>query len=293
MKFSRFVKLKRAIASLDTAFLAKKIAELEQCLHNEGQELEAENTAVTEEGVFYINPESGMATKVVLYISDHVTKLPNKPKREQYATGYTQRNDIERLHPYHLLRCNTLSKAEFDGWGPGYRIAQRFENDFFYRFVRATKAAVTDDDVYQEISGQRLFLCHNCFVKINSLLAGVSGFSRESFKPETFFNVDFFRSWCRHGDYSRGIGSLDNIYPKDWERISAIRKEQVLYHCESCNQDYSDPEDQRHLFVVPSDHFKKKISYVRLQCLCASCLGDQTGHSDNEPMRGKEGVRFF
>ena len=293
MKFSRFVKLKRAITSLDMSFLAKKIAELEDCLTHEGQVLEPENTAVTEEGIFYINPESGMATKVVLYISDHVTKLPTIPKHELYDTGYTERKDIERLQPYHLLRCNTVSKAELDGWGLGYRIAQRQDDGFFYRFVRATKHEVTDEDIYQEIGNQRLFVCQNCFVKINSLLDGVSGLKRESFKPETFFNVDFFRSWCRHGAYSRGAGSLDNIYPKDWERISQIRKAQVQYHCEACNEDFSDEEDRKYLFVQPSDHYKKKISYVKLQCICAHCLGQQETDESSTKSTGREGQRFF
>ncbi|RIL10393.1 MAG: hypothetical protein DCC75_04450 [Proteobacteria bacterium] len=282
MKLTKFFKLRQALVNLDVNFIAKKIGELEEQLTNQGKPLEPANTAVTEEGIFYINPESGMATKVVLYEADHVIKLKTKPKREIYQTGYTERQEIERLHPYHLLRCNILSQAERDEWDMGYRIAQRVDGNFFYRFIKETEDPVTEKDIYQEIEAQRLMICQNCFMKINSLLEGVLGIDRDYFQLGYFFNVDFFASWCRYGDFYKGKSTLANMYPKDWQEISRIRKEQVQYHCECCNEDYSAPAARKMLHVQPIDHFKKKISYVRLQSICAECLDAQNPHEGVE-----------
>ncbi|MCO6431750.1 MAG: hypothetical protein J5J00_12905 [Deltaproteobacteria bacterium] len=293
MKFTRFFKLRMAIANLDFQFVAKKIAELEERLTKHGQVIEPENTAVTQEGIFYIHPESGMAARVVLYKSDHPMQLESAPNKELYLTGYTGAKVIEKLNPYHLVRCNILTEEERKGWKTPYRLAQRTDGSFYYRFVKDTDQPLLERDIYQEIENQRLFICRNCFMKINSLVDGVSDLKRESFQLRYFFDVDFFGSWCRYGANSKEKGSLANIYPPDWEEIANIRKRQADYGCESCGIDLSDYRLRRYLYVHPTDHLKQKITYVKLQALCIACLADypEREHFKNFP-EYQEFLRF-
>jgi hypothetical protein len=273
-KLTRFFKLKKAIRGLDHNYLFKKIAELEENLSNKGKKLEPENTAITQEGIFYIHPESGMATKAVLYEADHRMKLPAAPKQDLYLTGYNDPLVINKFHKYHLVRCNLLVENEKNGWSDSYRLAQRAFPSFYYRIVTAKKGKISSEDVYQEIENQKLLICQNCFMKINSLLEGVSELKRESFELKYFFDVDFFAAWCRYGEYVQEEGTMVKMYPKDWEEICRVRKEQVQHFCEGCETDLSDSRLKKYLHVHPTDHVRQKVGYVKLQCLCLACLAD-------------------
>lgn len=276
MRLTRFFKLRQALADLDVNYVANKIAEIESCLSQRGKDLEPENTAFTQEGIYYIHPESGMATRVVLYNPDQRLDLKTKPKHEKYKNGYTDEKTYKNFNTYHLLRCNSITDAELNGWKESFRIVQRSEPNFYYRLVREGADVITDKDIYQEIESQKLQICQNCFWKIHSLLEGVHDFQRESFELRYFFDVDFFGAWCRYGDIEED-GSLSLMCPKDWQEISRIRKEQVQHHCEGCQNDFSDPRLRHYLHVQPTDHQKRNVGYVKLQCLCVECLSDQPG----------------
>lgn len=275
MRITRFFKLRHAITNLDVHFLARTMAQLEERLTKEGQPWESENTAVTEEGIFYINPETGMATRVALYVADHSVRLPSVPRRRRQQTEVHEIDNITDFHPYHLLRCNALTKAEREGVTPGYRVAQRMDGKFFYRFVRELDEPTRSEEMLRVVPDLKLDICPNCFFKVTSLLEGIKDLKQDTFSISYFFNVDFFRSWCRYGEYSKSGNSLANMYPKDWDEICRIRREQVQYHCEACSADLSAPDQRKLLHVHPTDHYKKKVSFVKLQCLCPECANVQ------------------
>lgn len=279
MKLTKFVKLRRAIANLDGNFIGTKIAKLEDHLTKRGQELEPQNTALTQEGIYYIDEETGMTTKVVLYIADQQIAKAHNTKDKLIQHGYDDRDIINQFQEYHILRCNILTHAASRGWKDHYRIAQRPDGTFYYRIVRESDGAVSERKVYQEIENQKLFMCRNCLLKVNSLLKGRREFDRELFELKYFFDTDFIGSWCRYEPSSTEKGVLANIYPKDWEEICRIRRAQVQYQCEECNVDLSDPALRKFLHVHQTDHLKKKMAYVRLECLCISCMADQAAHS--------------
>lgn len=273
MKFTRFFKLRRAISELDINFLANRMSEIESCLSDKGIPLEPENTAFTQEGIYYIHPESGMATRVVLYDSDYRVKLKTRPKIKHSKEGYTDQKTFEKFSNYHLMRCNSVTDAESSGWKGNFRVAQRTDPSFYFRIVDQDALNVSERDIYQEIENQRLLICPRCFMKINSLLEGVHQFKRESFELKYFFDVDFFGAWCRYGEVMAD-GTLSLMYPKDWEEICRIRKDQVQYHCEGCEQDFSAEDKRDDLLVYPSDYKRKNIGYVKLECLCRQCSAD-------------------
>ncbi|MBN8549115.1 MAG: hypothetical protein J0M12_07370 [Deltaproteobacteria bacterium] len=275
MRLTQFYKLRHAASNLDPHFMAKKIAELEKSLTQDGRTWEMANTAVTEEGIFYINPESGMATRVALYQADQFMELPDLSRKKR-QTAIVEMENFSNFHPYHLLRCNTLTAAERSGSTEGYRAAQRLDGRFFYRLLFPTGRDGERLEAMRMIPDPQLQVCPNCFFKVTSLLEGVRNLKLESFSIEYFFNVDFFRSWVRYGESSQSKNSMANMYPKDWDEICRIRREQVHYHCESCGRDYGSSSAKKLLHVHPTDHHKKKLSFVRLQCLCPECMSEQT-----------------
>ena len=275
MKLPRFAKLQRAVASLDKAFITKRIDKMEERLTKSGQKLEPGCTAVTEEGIFYVSAEVGLATKVVLYLVDQPDLDTRYGVDRDELTGYTDTALIDKLHPYHIVRCNTLTHAERNGWPGSYRIAQRIDGSFYCRFATGERAAAGQgDESFEEIDNQRLFICPNCLLKVNSLFEGVHQFEKESFNLKYFFNVKYTRSWCRYDERSDDRGTMTDMYPRDWLELCRIRKEQVSYQCEACDIDLSEPRLRKYLHVHHSDHEKGRVGYVKLECLCIACLAE-------------------
>jgi hypothetical protein len=184
------------------------------------------------------------------------------------------------------MRCNTLVRAEKEQWNRPFQIAQRPDARYFCRFkIPEIKDGHLKEEIYHDVSNQKLPICQNCFMKVNSLLDGGQVKSKESFLPRNFFDVDFFGSWCRYGDNYEASESLANMYPKDWQNISRIRKVQVQHLCEACNTDFSVNQVKKFLHVYPIDYVKKKRSYVKLQSICLSCLSEypERSHFKNHP----------
>lgn len=273
MKLPNFFPLRRAIANLDVRFIARKIAELESNLLGQGKILEPENTALTEEGIYYIEPESGMTTKVVLYQADHEINRAVLPQNFYLDDVYTDKKIVEKFHRYHLVRCNFLVNEKLQGWTNGPRITQRPQGDFYYRFVSlGPKRAV---EILKEIEKQPLFVCPNCYFKVTSLIDGADSLAKENFAPQQFFDIESAGSWCRYDPRSDDMRQFADLYPKDWADIAAIRMRQVAYHCESCNRDFSGHNPEKFLTINHTDHIKHRIGYVRLECLCNDCMAQR------------------
>ena len=274
MKLTKFVKLRQAIARLDYNVIAKKISRLELHLQQKGLALEMQNTAITQEGIFYIEPESGMATKVVAYIGSYTTKLNRAQKRDLLPGGYTDEATINEFAPYHILKCNTLTQAAGQGLLSDYTITKRETGNFYFRLVSGPKPDAPGWECYQEIESQKLFICEFCLMKVSTLLEDAKKLRRETFELKRFFDVDSSRSWNSRGRLAKEQGFMTDLYPNDWIEICRIRKEQAQFHCESCSSDLSDPALQTFLHIHPTDHIIGQLGYIRLECLCIGCLAE-------------------
>jgi hypothetical protein len=210
--------------------------------------------------------------------------------REVGAEGYEEPEVIERLPQYHILRCNTLTQYEMQGYPEGTRIVQRSDGGF-YTHVSTMMGRRNPEEVYQDLENQRLPICKNCLVKMNSLIEGLNVFTVRSFRIQDFFDAGFQATWCNRGQYSKERGAFADIYPKDWLAIAALRKEQAQYICEDCDADLSDPHHRGRTFIHSSDHRSGKISYSKLRCVCEVCAQEharvRSGPSSmpNEPVR--------
>ena len=277
MKLTKFPKLKRALECLDPEHIAKKLSRLDAELRNHGLRFDAQNTAVTQEGIFYIEPGSGIATKVIAYIPEYQVKLTTEQIRNLAPEGYSDKGSLEQFSRYHLVRCNTLANAAKTGWAEPYRLSRRTEGKFHYRILEKTESRKIQPKVYQEIENQQLQICPNCFVKVASILVTDPSLVREEFDATVFFDVDHLRSWNSLGLLSKDVGFTKDMLPNDWLEICRIRMAQVHYHCEYCFDDLSDPDLRPFLVVHSVDHVENRQGYVKVQCLCLACVAEIPG----------------
>ena len=274
MKLTKFLKLKKAFEGLDAHLIGKKIRGLEEALHSRGLPFTPENTAITQEGIFYIDPESGVATKVVAYVPEFQTSLTKAQIANLDRRGYHDQESIEKFHPYHLMRCNTLVQAAREGWTNPYRLTKRVDGEFFYRIVNEEIPKSGIQEVYQEIDSQPLYVCEYCLLKLSSILPSAQGIKRNQFQVQAFFDVNMMHSWNSQGLLSKDFGFTKNMYPDDWLEICRIRKDQVTFHCECCFNDHSERSLRQYLFILPTDHVEGREGYFRLECLCIACLSE-------------------
>lgn len=285
MKLTKFLKLRKAFEGLDAHLIGKKIRALESELQGRGLPFVHQNVAITQEGIFYIDPSSGVATKVTAYVSDYPTSLSKAQLANLEKNGYHDQESIEKFHPYHLMRCNAFTQAQRDGWTEPFRIAKRIDSEFYYRIVNEDIPKSGIQEIYQEIENQPLYVCSSCLLKVTSILPSAQGVKREAFTLKAFFDVNMMHSWNSQGLLSKDFGFTKNMYPDDWMEICRIRKEQVTYHCESCFVDLSERIFRPYLHVVPSDHVEGQEGYVRLECLCIGCLAElpEYGYVQSRP----------
>jgi len=274
MQFTRFLKLRKAVADLDRNFIVRQVARIENDLYGRGKAFSPNDTIITEEGIFYIDEHSGLTAKVALYGCNFLvprgTPLPNK---KLLSGRYEEKNVIDSFDVYHLLRCNELTRSQTNSWDREYRVTQRTDGTFYYRLLIQEKDESLE--VFQEIEDQKLYVCKNCLLKVNSLLEGIAEYEREPFEPKYFFDVDFAGSWCRYASNLREDEFLGDINPSDWEHICNTRKAQVSYHCESCDSDLSPPSYQKYLWIHRTSYPTRNVAYVRLECLCMACISEK------------------
>lgn len=281
MKLTQFHKLRRAVDALDPDLIRKRLKKLDAQLLDKGLPFDPANTVVTQEGIFYIEPESGIATKVMTYISDFPAELSEAQRKMLSPEGYSDKESIERFHPYHLMQCNTLMVSERNGWLEPYRITKRTDGKVPFRITAPIdKKRKTAPEVYQVILRQQLYVCKYCFIKVRSILEGMNEEKREDFQAQKFFDVNLLHSWNSYGLLSKDFGFTTDMYPDDWLNICAVRKRQGGYRCEACCDDLSDDARRRYLCVTPTDHIVAQEGYTRLECTCVACLAEMPAYAE-------------
>lgn len=284
MKLTNFRKLRNAIAAIDLNFVVNGVAELHKLLSGRGLEFSKRDVVITQEGIYYINPGTGMTVKVALYQGQQWLKSENVQMRYVDQNGYEEQEEIEVFNKYHLVRCNLLTQYELQRWPEGFRVCHRSDGRFYHRLLATLGEGKKRENFHQDLDNQRLEICKNCLIKINTMLSEEKDvFDTKTFEPKYFFSSGFQATWQDKTRPSTNERGIDSIHPKDLAEIVNKRRAQAEYICELCDIDLSRPELQRYCCVQYTDHLNDNISYMRLRCLCVACAEDQpTGNTLGE-----------
>ena len=271
MKLTRFSKLRRSVEALDISIMLRRLSDLEEQFQTDGLPLEPQNTVFTEEGIYYVEPRSGMATKVVVYQSQGALRQGAVAARNPGPNGYENKADIESLGVFHLMQCNTLAEHIRNGWTLPHRASKRADAKFTYRFTEACKKTESRN-VVVEVSDQKLFVCESCLLKASCINLATKDQNRENFQLSGFFDVRSAQSWNSQGDLAKDRGMTRDWHSKDWRKICDLRKEQTEYRCDGCSDDLGGSRLEEFLYVKPTDYILGDVGYIRLEALCITCL---------------------
>ncbi len=154
MKFTRFEMLELAVRSLGGS---KAIAKLAKEISEGLKDVSVDDIVLGDAGIYYVS-ETGELTRVLVNIVDknYRGRFFKPEYRDLVQNGeFDDGGLVEQLHRYHLVRCRTIETAESEGWRDKYKMSNRRDGRFFYRFL-------TDSDVYYKRTDQLLYSFQNC-----------------------------------------------------------------------------------------------------------------------------------
>jgi len=274
MEITKFKRLQLVIARLGADPV---VAELDKRLQGEGISLDhPERVIVGKTGLYYIDPR-GKIVRALLYIVNRNIKwgisfIVEKTKQMVLDGQFQNPELIESCHKYHILNCDTLIKAQAEGWQSKYHAANRRDGTFFYRFLDG-------EVILAESKKQHLLICRNCLKLLSELTR--RRYSRDRFSPGDFFSLDIGGLFS-HRVVDPNCPPAADVYGPDWPEISERYKAMKGYKCEgeSCpHQDLSSPNLKRYLHCHHIDRDKGHNTFFNLKALCIYCHAQQPQHS--------------
>lgn len=216
-----------------------------------------ENFSWSADGLFY------KGKRVLLYIQDQPLYY--------YTEGANN-------YKFHITWCKTLEKMHRQHKYDKYVVSTNTEGMFSIRLVDGTK-------VVKRVV-EPLHVCKNCLNALN--WHGYANANREernriyeNFSLEEFFeefhndNSDNFAYTPRNTDMT----APPNIYPKEWDVLSKMYREEHHWQCAKCGRIMS--ADERHLLHVHHKNGRKDDCRIsNLIVLCADC--HQEEHKDHK-----------
>ena len=286
MKFTRFEKLELAIQELGGSKVSREFVKALSL-----GELDASPTDLIfgDAGIYYLSPAGALA-RVIIHIVDKDIRGRhfNAKLRRLIDTGQFDNDSlVEELNKFHLVRCNTIERAESEGWRDRYKMSNRRDGRFYYRFISGSA-------VYKKSTDQRLFICMNCLRKISDAGVIPRGMHKQQFVPKIFFeyaDADKMVGIEERGEY--GSQSVPNKYAKDWRLIADNLKKKKGFQCEGVDcphRDLSAPTMREYLHAHHKDLDKSNNDFSNLEALCVYCHANEPNHSH---MKGTRQYREY
>lgn len=158
----------------------------------------------------------GTLTKVTLYIATKET--------DRYGLHTLQ---VADLYKYHIYQCSTISTMFNSGRKHRYKINNREDGRFFYKFYDFQGGLLATREE------KKLNICKNCLKKFlgKSFCSDedVANFQLKAFYEQNTSFFDFDTSSLEKGEDARA-----NVYSKKWREISEQIKTKYDYTCQEC-----------------------------------------------------------
>lgn len=202
---------------------------------------------------------------VLLYIRDQVR--------------YIQKNEVKNIkssYKYHLTWCKTMedmdAKRKFDKYVVSNNTSGWFDVKFVY-----------NNNEISDIEHIQLNVCKNCLRKL-----GWKGYGNGIYNTEIYENfslTEYFEYVKNNNKYDfrkipmyNSSNARDNVYPPDWEDISAQLKNEVDYRCQKCHWQ---SKDKKGLNVHHINGLKYDCNRSNLIVLCIDCHQKEHSHKIN------------
>lgn len=173
--------------------------------------------------------------------------------------------DKEDLFKYHIYKCKTISKMFNSGRKHRYKINNRDDGTFYYKF--------TDNigNVVEINENQELNICKNCLAKYLGKKTAANDKEVNNFKLKDFHQQEsnFFTediSKLEKGEYAK-----PNTYTKFWNKISTQLKIKKDYTCENCGFKANSEYEKRYIHTHHINGDKQNNYEDNLKVLCIKC----------------------
>ena len=237
-----FSKFKAALEKLGyTIGVAKPYIPLEVADVNLSN-VQSGEVEITNEGIFYVNPNTGNKQQIFLYMRNYDMAAWGKPR-------------------FHITNCETLQSL-------GTK-----------RYRRANTGTVMVYDTSQEkdveVSG--LPLCKNCLKIIRAARQFDYGYDMTSDEFE-----QILRAAGEDTDREEEPDTDLEGYTWKWQKISEAYRTKKHFTCEICGFTPENRMDRQFIHVHHKDGIKTHNKESNLQCLCIACHSNvNPTHQDN------------
>jgi uncharacterized protein YlaI len=271
VKLTQFKDLLRAINRVGASQSVEKLAgELKTGF----TDADLKDLVFGENGLFYVD-ELGLVTRVIVHIVDKgINHFEYKHKMAIEKGAFDNKGVIEKAHRYHLVNCKTLRQALAEGWREKYKMTQKENGHFYYRFLK-------DNKVYKKNNEQPLYVCYFCLQEINKKHNSSLQYDKFNFTPKVFFSDEFRGHWLVNSNYQVDSESIPNCYQQDWGEISKKYKAKVNYRCEEASCRYPDlsaPSLRKYLHCHHVNMDKSNNNFSNLKSVCLECHAKQPNH---------------
>lgn len=232
----------------------QKLAQAKKLLETSGKNIEnISDIFVNNNGELFDLLPDGTLVRVTLYIA---TK-----EIDRYTLNTIQRGD---LYKYHIYQCSTISTMFNSGRKHRYKINNRDDGTFFYKFHDF------NGNLLETRENQKLNICKNCLSKFSGRNYtsdnDVAHFELKKFYKQNSNFFDFDTSSIEKGEDAK-----PNVYSPKWTQISNQIKTKYDYTCQGCGWRPNTVYKKRFIHTHHQNGDKRNNKEDNLKVLCIKC----------------------
>ena len=196
--------------------------------------------------------------------------------RDIQTDQYTAKNRPEKTRRFHFAyRCETLRYMRQKGKYNRYIVSKNTSGKFL------VDAYINKENHHEYVEVEAgLMACKNCIAEIQ-YKGIVSPYKVPDNIWRGFIIEEFFKTYkakiINKPKYTEHLSPKPG-YPKDWNYLSRIYRENRNYVCEGCGVKLSQMAYKKLLHTHHRDGIKSNSSPSNLEALCISCHAKEGGH---------------
>lgn len=188
---------------------------------------------ITDEGIFYINPDTGTKQQIFLY----------------KKAVFLEYRGVRKKPSMHLTNCEAIQD-----WGQNQ-----------YRRANTGSVIVWDKSSHREVEVSGLPLCSYCRRKMFLTESSI-----DLVRTSDDFEQILREAGNKKSERRENDTDLEG-YIWEWQKISQAYRTKKNYTCEICGFSPNNRMDRQYIHVHHKDGIKTNNNESNLQCLCIAC----------------------